>query len=80
MHNPRIIFHNKKFGDASIGLSWMVSPLGIENRNYVWLNSLTGGFASFIGFEETTLNGVVILSNTALPVEEMGKNIISRME
>ncbi len=80
MHNPRIIFHNKKFGDASIGLSWMVSPLGIENRNYVWLNSLTGGFASFIGFEETTLNGVVILSNTALPVEEMGKNIISHME
>ena len=78
-HNPRILIQNKKYGSASVALGWMVSPLNIENLNYVWQSGLTGGFASFIGFVETSRSGVVILSNTSAPVEILGKNIIQKL-
>jgi CubicO group peptidase (beta-lactamase class C family) len=78
-HNPRIFFNNEIAGESSVGLGWKINPLGIEGRNYVWQSGLTGGFASFIGFVETNRTGVVILSNTALPVEDMGKEILKKI-
>ncbi len=79
-HNPRIIFHDKKYGDASIGLSWFVNPINVEKRNYVWQSGLMGGFASFIGFVETSKTGVVILSNSSIPTEDLGKTLLRRIE
>jgi CubicO group peptidase (beta-lactamase class C family) len=78
-HSPRILFDNKKYGKASIALGWMVSPLDKESTSYVWQEGLTGGFASFIGFVETNHTGVVILSNSAIPVSDIGKNILQKL-
>lgn len=79
-HNPRIVFHDKKHGDSKVSLGWLVSPLGKDNRNYVWQEGATGGFSSFIGFVETSRVGVVILSASANPVSSMGKEILKKLD
>ncbi len=79
MHNPRIRFTNKKYGTIEAALGWLVSPLGNEDKKYVWQEGTTGGFASFIGFVETTRTGIIILSNSAVPVDELGKKILQKL-
>ena len=79
MHNPRIRFTNKKYGTIEAALGWLVSPLGKEDKKYVWQAGVTGGFSSFIGFVETTRTGIVIMSNSAVPVDNLGKEILQRM-
>jgi len=50
-----------------IGLAWMTTEKGI-----VWHNGGTGGYRSFIGFTADGHHGVVIMTNTAVPVDELG--------
>jgi len=50
-----------------IGLAWMTTDKGI-----VWHNGGTGGYRSFIGFTADGRHGVVILTNTATQVDELG--------
>jgi D-alanyl-D-alanine-carboxypeptidase/D-alanyl-D-alanine-endopeptidase len=50
-----------------IGLAWMTTPKGI-----VWHNGGTGGYRSFIGFTADRRHGVVILTNTAAEVDQLG--------
>jgi serine-type D-Ala-D-Ala carboxypeptidase/endopeptidase len=53
--------------DVRIGLAWMTTGKGI-----VWHNGGTGGYRSFIGFLPAARRGVVILSNTALDLDDLG--------
>jgi len=50
-----------------IGLGWMTTDKGI-----VWHNGGTGGYRSFIGFTADGRRGVVILTNSATGVDELG--------
>jgi D-alanyl-D-alanine-carboxypeptidase/D-alanyl-D-alanine-endopeptidase len=50
-----------------IGLAWMTNRSGI-----VWHNGETGGYRSFIGFTADRRHGVVILSNTAVDLDDLG--------
>jgi D-alanyl-D-alanine-carboxypeptidase/D-alanyl-D-alanine-endopeptidase len=50
-----------------IGLAWMTTGKGI-----VWHNGETGGYRSFLGFTDDRRQGVVILSNTAVDVDDLG--------
>lgn len=50
-----------------IGLAWMTTDKGI-----VWHNGETGGSRSFLGFTTDGRHGVVILSNTAVDVDDLG--------
>jgi CubicO group peptidase (beta-lactamase class C family) len=50
-----------------IGLAWMTTDKGI-----VWHNGGTGGYRSFIGFTTDGTRGVVILTNTATSVDDLG--------
>lgn len=50
-----------------IGLGWMTTDKGI-----VWHNGGTGGYRSFIGFTTDGRRGVVILTNSATGVDELG--------
>lgn len=51
-----------------IGLAWMVTnKLGI-----VWHNGMTGGYASFVGFTADRKHGVVVLTNAAQSVDDLG--------
>jgi D-alanyl-D-alanine-carboxypeptidase/D-alanyl-D-alanine-endopeptidase len=50
-----------------IGLAWTISDRGI-----VWHNGGTGGYRSFLGFSADRRRGVVILSNTAADLDDLG--------
>lgn len=78
-HNPRIRVGDPKSGVEEIALGWKVSPLGIEQKRMVWQGGVTGGFSSCVGFVETDHTGVFILSNCAIPVDEMGREILKVM-
>lgn len=50
-----------------IGLAWMTTAKGI-----VWHNGGTGGYRSFLGFTADGRRGVVVLSNTAVDLDDLG--------
>jgi serine-type D-Ala-D-Ala carboxypeptidase/endopeptidase len=50
-------------GGMQIGLGWHIAPDGV-----VWHNGMTGGHASFVGFDPQTRRGVVVLASTASPL------------
>jgi CubicO group peptidase (beta-lactamase class C family) len=52
---------------SRIGLAWMTSRTGI-----VWHNGQTGGYRSYLGFTADRRHGVVILSNTAIDLDDLG--------
>ena len=55
------------FRGMRIGLAWMTTGSGI-----VWHNGETGGYASFVGFTADRRHGVVILSDAAVVVDDLG--------
>jgi serine-type D-Ala-D-Ala carboxypeptidase/endopeptidase len=55
------------FRGTRIGLAWMTNGSGI-----VWHNGETGGYASFIGFTADRRHGVVVLSDAAVVVDDLG--------
>jgi CubicO group peptidase (beta-lactamase class C family) len=58
---------SEAFKTNHIGLAWMTSRTGI-----MWHNGETGGYRSFIGFTADRRHGVVILSNTAMDLDDLG--------
>ena len=50
-----------------IGLAWMTTRKGI-----IWHNGQTGGYHSFLGFTADGRHGLVILSNTAADLDDLG--------
>lgn len=52
---------------SRIGLAWMTTAKGT-----VWHNGGTGGYRSFLGFSPDRRRGVVILTNTAVEVDDLG--------
>ena len=59
-----------------IGLGWITTHEG--DREFVWHNGGTGGYASFIGFDAQTGEGIVILSNSALSVDSLAYRLYTR--
>ena len=57
-----------------IGLGWHI------NKTYsppiIWHNGGTGGYRSFIGFDDVRRRGVVVLSNTANSVDDIGLHLL----
>ena len=62
--------------DMDIGLGWIVATEG--DREFVWHNGATGGYASFIGFDAKTGEGIVILSNSQLSVDNLAYRLFTR--
>jgi len=52
-----------------IGLGWHVYLR--DNRRIEWHNGRTGGFASMIAFDPVSRDGVVVLSNASIGVEDL---------
>jgi D-alanyl-D-alanine-carboxypeptidase/D-alanyl-D-alanine-endopeptidase len=50
-----------------VGLAWVTTDKGI-----VWHNGGTGGYRSFLGFTADRRRGVIILTNTAVDVDDLG--------
>jgi D-alanyl-D-alanine-carboxypeptidase/D-alanyl-D-alanine-endopeptidase len=59
------------------GYGWIVSLLSDEsNLPVCWINGGTGGYRAWMGFIKDTKTGLVILSNSAQPVDEMAWAIL----
>lgn len=63
---------NKKM---AVGLNWHV--LSVGNDKIVWHNGGTGGFHSFTGFDPAKGVGVVVLSNSAHDIDDIGLHLIN---
>lgn len=59
-----------------IGLGWVIATEG--GRQFVWHNGATGGYASFIGFDVELGEGIVILSNSDLSVDNLADRLFTR--
>jgi CubicO group peptidase (beta-lactamase class C family) len=64
------------FGPGSrIALGWMVS--GAPTQPFWWHNGGTGGFRSFAAFDPARQVGVVVLSNSAVSVDDIGMQLMN---
>nr|MBA2621084.1 serine hydrolase [Acidobacteriota bacterium] len=57
-------------GRMKIGLAWHI--LSDASGDIVWHNGGTGGFRSFAGFNQLQKRGIVLLTNTAESVDDIG--------
>jgi CubicO group peptidase (beta-lactamase class C family) len=62
---------NRQIDDQlSIGLAWHMTQK--DDRMIVWHNGATNGFTSFVGFDPELNQGVVVLSNSLIIVDDVG--------
>lgn len=57
-----------------IGFGWFTTRHG--EHEITWHNGGTGGFRSYLGFDRATGRGVVVLANTAKPVDAIGLRLL----
>jgi CubicO group peptidase (beta-lactamase class C family) len=60
--------------DLSIGLNWHI--LKKFDSEIIWHNGATGGYHSFIGFDKKNRKGVVVLSNSANDIDDIGRHLL----
>lgn len=63
-----------RLGQEAIGLGWQIRSVG--NARIVWKDGGTAGFQTFIGFDPERGVGAVVLSNTAIEVDDLGLHLI----
>ena len=61
-------------GLGQIGLAWFITEPDGEGAGteITWHNGMTGGFASFVGLDRANDRAVVVLSSTAVEVDQLG--------
>jgi len=55
---------------GQIGWAWFTTP--IDGRDITWHNGMTGGFASMFALDRDAGRAVIVLSNTAASVDDLG--------
>jgi CubicO group peptidase (beta-lactamase class C family) len=60
--------------DLSIGLNWHI--LRKFDSEMIWHNGGSGGYHSFIGFDKKNRKGVVVLSNSANDIDDIGRHLL----
>ncbi len=78
-HNTRIQPGGVFSKDLEIGLGWKINPGNEESERIVWQSGLTGGFSSYIGFDEISHAGVIILSSVSKSTDQIGENILREL-
>lgn len=61
-------------GAGQIGLGWYTTRT--QGREITWHDGSTGGFTSYMGFDRSSRQGVVVLSNTDQPVDALGRSLL----
>ncbi|WP_019028822.1 serine hydrolase domain-containing protein [Colwellia piezophila] len=65
---------------AKINLGWPVLSLSADNEQKVVIHDgMVGGFVSFIGFDESSEVGIVILANGTRDVTNLGLDVLKRV-
>jgi CubicO group peptidase (beta-lactamase class C family) len=62
--------------ELKAALGWHVATL--HGAEMVWENGQTGGYRAFIGFVPKTRAGVVVLSNSANTIDDIGVHILDK--
>ena len=76
-HQPRIDLPKRvKKRETSGGYGWYTSILPASNLPVTWISGSTGGFSTFVGMLKDLNVGVVILSNSANEVTNMGFDML----
>ena len=66
--------HDTGVPDLEIGFGWhILKKFGTE---MVWHNGGTGGYHSFIGFDQKKGKGVVVLSNSTNDIDDIGRHLL----
>lgn len=71
-HQPQ---HDTGIPGLEIGLGWHI--LKKFDTEIVWHNGGTGGYRSFIGFDKKQRKGVVVLSNSANAIDDIGLHLLA---
>jgi D-alanyl-D-alanine-carboxypeptidase/D-alanyl-D-alanine-endopeptidase len=66
--------HDTGVPDLEIGLNWHI--LKKFGSVIVWHNGGTGGYHSFIGFDQKQRKGVVVLSNSTNDIDDIGRHLL----
>lgn len=61
-----------RFNEAALG--WAVDTHG--DREIIWKDGATAGYASFIGYDPVSASAVVVLSNSHNPVDDLGMRLL----
>ncbi len=61
---------------SDIALAWHIAKR--HGPPLIWHNGGTGGYRSFVGFEPTRQWGVVVLSDAAIGVDDIGLHLLDR--
>jgi len=64
---------------TAIGMNWIRSRYAWCECPVIWHNGGTGGYRSYLGFTEDGRAGVVVLSNSAQGVDELGLRILQQL-
>ena|SRR5690554_3026381 len=65
---------HQSINNDAIGLGWFMNKK--EEDNLIWHGGLTGGYATFTGFNKETKIGVVVLSNSNATIDDIGMHIL----
>jgi len=57
------------------GLGWLID--GRNGDDLVWHSGATAGYSSFVGFSREEAAGVVVLSNTANDISDIGRHLLN---
>ena len=67
-------------GGAEIGWAWMTTPHDGEgdggDGSSTWHNGMTGGYASFVGFDRDSDRAVVVLSSSAVSLDDLAFELL----
>ena len=66
--------HDTGTPDLEIALNWHI--LKKFDTVMVWHNGGTGGYHSFIGFDQKARKGVVVLSNSTNDIDDIGRHLL----
>lgn len=62
-----------------VGLGWHLSPIGRTGHTALWHNGGTGGSFSYVALLPEAKAGVVVLTNTARPVDRLGLDLLLQL-
>lgn len=70
------IHRDESPGGSSTAVVWVRTPTADGATDIIWHNGMTGGFAAFCGWREDTGRGLVLLSDTALSVDDLAMAVL----
>ncbi|HYG99054.1 MAG TPA: serine hydrolase [Terriglobales bacterium] len=66
--------HSAARGNVEIAIGWHI--LNRFGNEIIWHNGGTGGYHSFIGFDPRRQIGIVVLSNSANDIDDIGRHLL----